>query len=146
MSVAPLTSPTQLARHIRRTVLVQSRRANVGHVGSCLSVVDILAALYGGVLLRAGTDDPSRDRFVLSKGHAALALYGALEGVGILGKDALASFCGEHSALGTHPEHAVPGIDFSTGSLGLGLSDRCRRAALAARLSHSDRRVFVLAQ
>ena len=57
---------------IRRTVIEQSFRAGVGHIGSCLSIADVLAALYGNVL-RGDGDDPARDRFILSKGHAVLA-------------------------------------------------------------------------
>src|SRR5581483_3057551 len=133
----------EVARSIRRTILRASKSANVGHIGSCLSVADILAALYLGVLRGASTTKPDRDRFILSKGHAALALYAALREVGILGEADLETFCGDGSALGTHPEHTVPGIDFSTGSLGLGLSIGVG-AALAGRLSGSDRRVFVL--
>ena len=59
---------------IRRIILEQSRRANVGHIGSGLSVADILAVVYGDLLRAEGPDDADRDRFVLSKGHAALAL------------------------------------------------------------------------
>ena len=64
---------------LRRIVLEQSKRANVGHIGSALSVVDILAALYGDILSLPDPDDPERDRFILYKGHAALALYAALQ-------------------------------------------------------------------
>src|SRR5438105_1222433 len=95
-----------LAAHIRRVTIEASKRANVGHIGSCLSVADLVAALYGDVL-RGEPDDPDRDRFVLSKGHAALALYGALNGVGRLSDEELAEFCGEGSDLNTHPEHTV---------------------------------------
>src|SRR5229473_1368720 len=63
---------------MRRIILEQSYRAGVGHIGSALSVVDILASLYDQVLRISSTDNPDRDRFVLSKGHAALALYSAL--------------------------------------------------------------------
>jgi transketolase len=132
-----------LATQIRKTILTQSKRANVGHIGSCLSIADILAALYGGVLRFASPDDEDRDRLILSKGHAALALYGALNAVGVIDDDLLETFCSDGSPLGTHPEHVVPGIDFSTGSLGLGLSFGCG-AALAARMQDSHRRVFVI--
>jgi transketolase len=132
-----------LSRQIRRGVLAQSKRAHVGHIGSALSVADLLAALYGGVLDARSPTDPERDRFVLSKGHAALALYCALHATGRLSDAALASFCADGSALATHPEHAVPWIDFSTGSLGLGLSFAVG-AGLAARLEGSSRRAFVL--
>jgi transketolase len=132
-----------LSRQIRRTVLTQSRRADVGHVGSALSVVDMLAAIYGSVLQARSATDTDRDRFVLSKGHAALALYSTLHATGRLSDRALASFCVDGSALATHPEHVVPWVDFSTGSLGLGLSFAVG-AALAARIQGSPRRTFVL--
>src|SRR5207248_36172 len=65
-------------REVRRLVLRVSRRANVGHIGSCLCVVEILAALYGGILRSSPECEADRDRFILSKGHAALALYSTL--------------------------------------------------------------------
>ena len=132
-----------LSDRIRRIVIEQSRRAHVGHIGSSLSVADILGTLYAGVLQGAGPDDPERDRFVLSKGHASLALYAALHETGLIDAGELASFCTDGSRLGTHPDHVVPGIDFSSGSLGHGLS-LATGAALAARLSGSTRRTFVL--
>ena len=128
---------------IRRIVLEQSKRANVGHIGSCLSVADILAALYGTVLEISEPADAERDRFVLSKGHAALALYAALHLRGWLTSADLNTFCADGTALGVHPEHNVTGVDFSTGSLGQGLSMGVG-AALAARAQGSSRRVFVL--
>lgn len=132
-----------LSRQIRHSILTQSKRANVGHIGSALSVVDLLAALYGGVLEAHSETDPERDRFVLSKGHAALALYSTLHATGRLSDRALAGFCVDGSALATHPEHVVSWVDFSTGSLGLGLSFAVG-AALAARIQGSPRRAFVL--
>ena len=128
---------------IRRIILEQSKRAGVGHIGSALSIADIIAALYGGVLRIGGVGEPERDRFVLSKGHAVLALYAALFLRGWLSEDALNGYCADGSLLGVHPEHALPGIDFSTGSLGQGLPMGAG-SALAARLQRSARRVFVL--
>jgi transketolase len=128
---------------IRRIILEQSYRARVGHIGSALCVADIVAALYGGVLRINSLDDPERDRFVMSKGHAALAVYAALHLRGWISPAQLATYCGDDSLLGVHPEHALPGIDFSTGSLGQGLSFGAG-AALAARLDGSSRRVTVL--
>jgi len=128
---------------IRRIVLEQSKRANVGHIGSSLSVADILACLYGNVLRIESPDDRERDRFVLSKGHAALALYAALHLRGWLSSGHMEGFCGDGAELGVHPEHVVPGVDFSTGSLGQGLC-MGTGAAVAARLQGSARRVFVL--
>ena len=131
------------AQAIRRVVLTQAKTANVGHIGSALSVAEIVAALFGGVLRLTPVGDPDRDRFVLSKGHAAMALYAALFLAGSLTEAQLASYCADGSLLGVHPEHTLPEVDFSTGSLGHGLPFGAG-AALAARLQGSPRRVFVL--
>lgn len=115
----------------------------MGHIGSALSIADIMAALYGGVLRIDTPQDPERDRFILSKGHAALALYAALYLKGFITGEELHSFKVDGSWLGTHPEHRMTGIDFSTGSLGHGVT-YAAGAALAARLQNSSRRVFAL--
>lgn len=133
----------ETARRIRQIVLEESKRANVGHIGSCLCVADILAVLYGGVLRAKAPDDPDRDRFILSKGHAGLALFAALALTGRIPESMLGTFCGDGSLLGVHPEASLPGIDFSTGSLGQGLCIAAG-AALAARLQGSGRRIFCL--
>lgn len=129
---------------IRQIILEQSKRAHVGHIGSALSIADIVATLYGNALRISHPDDPDRDRFVLSKGHAALALYAALFLNGWISEKTLNTYCGEGSLLGVHPEHRLAGVDFSTGSLGQGLSFGVG-AALAGRMQGSARRVFVLA-
>lgn len=131
------------AQHVRRIILEQSKRANVGHIGSALSIADIIATLYDDVLRIESPDDASRDRFILSKGHAALALYATLSLKGWLPAAALDTYCADDSLLGVHPERALRGVDFSTGSLGHGLAMGAG-AALAARLQGSSRRVFVL--
>jgi transketolase len=129
-------------QQMRRIILQESRRANVGHIGCCLCVVEILAAIYS-VLKASSPRDPDRDRFVLSKGHAALALYAALAMKGWLSYDELDEFCGDGSRIALHPEHTVPGVDFSTGSLGQGIC-LAAGAALAARRQGSQRRVYCL--
>jgi transketolase len=126
---------------LRRTILEQAYRAGVGHIGSALSVTEILVAVFG--VVRGDPGDPDRDRFVLSKGHAALALYAALHLSGRLSREQLETYCGDATLLGTHPEHELAGIDFSSGSLGHGLSIGAG-AALAARMQGSTRRAFVL--
>src|SRR5678816_2867036 len=128
---------------IRRIVIQQSKRANVGHIGSALSVADIVAALYGGVLRLPTLDAADRDRFVLGKGHSVLAVYAAMYLRGWLGQAEIDTYCGEGSLLGVHPDRELAGVDFSTGSLGFGLPVGVG-AALAARLQGSDRRVYVL--
>jgi len=131
------------ARRIRQIILEQSKRANVGHIGSALSVADLIGVLYKRILRVTDPSDPERDRFILSKGHAALAVYAALFLKDWLTKEDLNSFCGEGTRLGVHPERCLPGVDFSTGSLGHGLSVGAG-LGLAARLQTSARRVFVL--
>ena len=131
------------AMAIRLTILEQAKRAGVGHIGSALSVADIIAALYSGGMDISDPDAPNRDRLVLSKGHAALALYAALHQRGWLTREELNTYCEDGSLLGVHPEHRLRGVDFSTGSLGHGLALGAG-AALAARLQGSSRRVFVL--
>jgi transketolase len=130
-------------RQLRRLIIDQSRRAGVGHIGPALSIAELIALLYGEVLRIPAPRDPERDRFVLSKGHAALALYAALRLKGFISQEQLDTFCADGTLLGVHPERILPGVDFSTGSLGQGLSFGAG-AALAARLAGSDRRVFVL--
>lgn len=128
---------------LRLLVLFQSKRANVGHIGSALSVVEILSMLYGSVLRIKAPRDSDRDRFVLSKGHAALALYSVFQLMGWISQAQLDTFCGNDTMLGVHPERLLPGVDFCTGSLGMGLGF-ATGAALAARLEGSDRRAFAL--
>ena len=132
-----------VSKRIRRIILEQSKRANAGHIGSALSIADIIAVLYGDLLRVDDPRDPERDRFVLSKGHAALALYAALFLKGWLSEKELNTYHSDGSLLGVHPEHTLRGVDFATGSLGHGLS-LAAGAALAARLQRSSRRAFAL--
>ena len=131
------------SKKIRKIIIEESKRANVGHIGSALSVADIIAVLFEHELRLPGTDDPDRDRFILSKGHAALALYAALHLKAILPLDQLQTYCCDGSLLGVHPEHQLDGIDFSTGSLGHGLAFGAG-VALAASLGGRAYRAFVL--
>lgn len=131
---------SRLADDVRRIVIEQSHRAGVGHIGSSLSIADLIAAVYSVASTDGGAD---RDRIVLSKGHAALALYGVLRATGRISQEHLDTFCGDGTTLGVHPEHAQDGIDFCTGSLGQGLSVAAG-AALAAKKQGSERRIFVV--
>jgi transketolase len=130
-----------VADAIRRLIIRESRRANTGHIGSCLSIADLIAALLA--VMRGDEGDPDRDRLVLGKGHAALALYAGLHATGRLDESTLESFATDGTRLGVHPEHSLDGIDFSTGSLGHSLPIGAG-AALAARLDGSQRCVYVL--
>jgi transketolase len=139
-----MASPPELTgRRLRRLVIECSARAGVGHIGSALCICDIVAVLFSDILRGSGPSDPERDRFILSKGHAALALYAALHERGILSREELDGFCKDGSRLGVHPEHGVPGIEVATGSLGLGLSIGAG-LALSAKVRGQAWRTYVL--
>jgi len=131
------------ANAIRKVILDQSFRAHVGHIGSALSVADIIYALYFKILNIKTPNYPDRDRFILSKGHSALALYAALYYRGWISKDELDSYCTSGTYFGVHPENKVPGVDFCSGSLGQGIT-YATGAALAAKIQKSQRRIFTL--
>ena len=96
-----------------------------------------MAVLFGGALrLSDDPRHPDRDRFVLSKGHAALALYAALRLSGRIDRAQLDTFCADGSLLGVHPERALRGVDFSTGSLG----PTSRASSMAVRMGASGLR------
>lgn len=138
-----LASSELTGHKIREIVIEQSFRAGVGHIGSALSISDLIACLYGEILKIESPDHPDRDRFILSKGHAALALYAAFHLRGWLSQEMLDTYCQDGSILGVHPELKCTGVDFATGSLGQGLSFAAG-AALAAKLENSQRRIFAI--
>lgn len=134
-----------LARRMRIQALQMVHRAKASHIGSALSICDIVAVLYGQVM----NIDPAlpnsawRDRFILSKGHACVAVYAALAEVGFFPKEDLLKYGQDHSVLMNHISHKVPGVEFSTGSLGHGLPFGTGKA-LAAKRAGKDWRTFVL--
>lgn len=117
---------------LRLRVLEVAHAAHKGHIGSALSIVDIVAACIERTR-GLGTDDALRDRFVLSKGHAAMALYAALEAAGVLDLGTLRPFADGGTKVATHPHADLPGIDFSTGSLGQGITFAVGSAMASAR-------------
>lgn len=136
----------ELAKRIRRHVLRMTNLSGGSHVGSCLSIADIMAVLYGGIL-KVDPKNPKwagRDRFILSKGHAGAAVYAALAETGFFDVDRLDTHYQDGSSLSGHvSHHGVPGVELSTGSLGHGLgvaTGMCK----AFKLAHSGSRVFVL--
>lgn len=135
-----------LALRVRRHSVNMTRLARSSHVGGCLSAADVLAVLYGGVLridLR-NTEDPERDRFVMSKGHAAAALYAVLAECGFASPHVLATFYQDGSSLLGHVTRgAMPGIEVSTGSLGHGLPI-ATGMALGAKRDRKEFRTFCL--
>jgi transketolase len=121
-------------------------KANASHVGSCFSMADILAVLYGSVL-RVDPANPEwddRDRFVLSKGHGGAAVYATLAERGFFPVEWLDGYCCNDSRLAGHiTHHGVPGVEVSTGSLGHGLGIACGMA-LAGKRGGCPYRVFAV--
>lgn len=132
---------------IRKGIIKAVHAASSGHPGGSLSSADILTYLYFAEMKNIDPERPElpdRDRFVLSKGHAAPALYATLAEKGFLEKDELLTLRHIDSRLQGHPDmHLVPGIDMSTGSLGQGISAAVGMA-VAARLDKKDYRVYAL--
>lgn len=134
------------AKAVRRSILEMVTGAKSGHPGGSLSAADILVTLYFAVLRidPHAPADPDRDRFVLSKGHAAPVLYATLAERGFIPHSELCTLRRIDSRLQGHPDmRGIPGVDMSTGSLGQGLS-AANGMALAARLDGRDSRVYVL--
>ncbi len=134
------------AKILRRDIIDMLGKAGSGHPGGSLSSADIVAALFFEVMnfSPANRTDPNRDRFVLSKGHAAPVLYAALAEKGFFDKEWLNTLRQLHSPLQGHPDmRKVPGVEASTGSLGQGLAWAVGMA-LAGRLDRRDYNVFAL--
>jgi transketolase len=135
-----------LARRIRALALQMVHKTNASHIGTCLSMADLLAVLYGKTL-RVDPACPNwadRDRFILSKGHGAAILYAALVERGFFPKERLDTYYQDGSALAGHStSHGIPGIEVSTGSLGHGLPIGCGMA-LAGKRENKPYRVFVM--
>ena len=135
-----------IARDVRRDIVTTIETAGLGHIGGDLSVTDILVASYWAALQVDPTapDAPSRDRFVLSKGHCAVALYSVLARCGFFPRTALSTFAQPLSPLNGHPNRVkVPGVETNTGPLGHGfpVATGC---ALGARLRGEDYRTVVV--
>lgn len=133
------------AQAIRIAALHCHFRSNSSHIGSGFSCADLLAVLYGGWLRLSPekVQDPQRDRFILSKGHAAAIYYATLAEYGFLPREELESYCQDGCTLGGHVHHSVPGVEVSTGSLGHGLPMGVGMA-LGARRAGKPYRVVVL--
>lgn len=120
-------------------------RARASHIGSALSIADIVAVLYGRVL-RVDPSAPrntDRDRFILSKGHACVAVYAALAETGFIDPALLHTYGTDGSMLMAHISHKVPGAEFSTGALGHGLPFGAGKALAAKRLGKGWRTVVL---
>lgn len=135
-----------VAKELRKDIIEMIYRAKSGHPGGSLSIADIMAVLYWKEM----NIDPSnpkwekRDRFVLSKGHAAPALYATLIEKGFAGKDLIPTLRKWHSPLQGHPDmKKLPGVEMSTGSLGQGLS-AANGMALSSKIFGNDFRVYTI--
>jgi transketolase len=136
----------ELAKRIRIHVLNMTSRGGSSHIGSALSIADILAVLYGGILHVDPNEPqkPDRDRFILSKGHAGAAVYAALAEAGFFNIEKLRTHYKNGSDLSGHVSHkGISGVEVSTGSLGHGLSISAGMA-LGAKLDGKRHRIFVL--
>jgi transketolase len=134
------TVTRQLATGIRAHALRMIAKAKASHVGSCLSMADLLAVLYGSVLRvdPKAPRWPERDRLIVSKGHGAAILYAVLAERGFFPVADLMTYGQDGSPLTGHVSHHVPGVELSTGSLGHGLPVGCG-LALARRRPHAPR-------
>ena len=136
-----------IARRLRREIIEMTTTAGSGHPSSSMSAIDVIVALYCGGVLRIDPHQPhapGRDRFILSKGHAAPALYAILAERGFFPKGQLSTLRKIGSPLEGHPNmRRVPGVEASTGSLGQGLSIGLGHA-LAAKVDGLDYRTYVM--
>ena len=134
------------AKRVRRRIVQMTNQSHSSHSGTSLSSVDVLVSLYFGILnVSPGKEsDPSRDRFILSKGHGCAALYATLVERGFAGERVLQGFSVDNGTLWGHVTwKTIPGIEISSGSLGLGLSVGLGMA-LAARMDKRQCRTFVM--
>jgi transketolase len=140
-----MSDSREFARQLRRHAVEMVHRARASHIGGVLSMADLLAVLYTDVLrVRPGEPQwPERDRFILSKGHCCAGVYAALALRGFIPAEELTTYGRDGSRLMAHISHKVPGVEFSTGSLGHGLPFGCGKA-LAAKRRSKNWRVFVM--
>lgn len=134
-----------LAQRIRAHSVMMTNLQHSGHLGSALSMAELIVGLYKEILKvdPKNPDWPERDRFILSKGHAASGVYAMLAEEGFIPKDWLSTYYCDNGKLCGHISHHVPGVEFSTGSLGHGLPVGVGMA-LSAKRNKEQQRVFVL--
>ncbi len=124
-----------ISRDVRKQLLKITNSAKSSHLGSSLSIVDILVVLYKSIL--------KKNIFILSKGHACLALYCILQKFNYISRKVLQSYGKNNTILLSHVSHKVPGVEFSTGSLGHGLPYAVGRA-LAEKINKKSKKIYVL--
>ena len=135
-----------ICRQVRRDIITMTGNAGSGHPGGSLSAVELMTSVFFNHMRvdPKNPHDPDRDRFVLSKGHAAPCYYAVLAAKGFISRDEYANFRQLHSILQGHPDaKKVPGVDASTGSLGQGFS-AANGIALAGKIDKKDYRVYAI--
>ena len=132
-----------LAKKARLNSINMVYNAKASHIGSALSIIDILAVLYSKILKVSPSNNMNRDRFILSKGHACVGLYAVLAECQFFEKSVLNTYGNNNSILMNHISHKVPGVEFSTGSLGHGLPFGVGKA-VSAKVSKKKWKTFVL--
>lgn len=134
-------------RELKKKIFIIAYKAGSAHLASAFSVIDILYVLYCKQVLSYDVKNPwreSRDRLIMSKGHACLALYVVLNKVGFITDKELNSFCQPGSCLGGEPKlGSIPGIEASTGSLGHGFSFALG-IAMAYKMNHCNGKIYVI--
>ncbi len=134
-----------LSRNARLNVLKMIYKSKGSHIGSALSIIDILSVLYNGILNinPKSPDYKGRDRFILSKGHACVGLYAVLAECGFISKKLLEEYGEDSSILMNHANHKVCGVEHSTGALGHGLPVGVGKA-MVAKMNNLQWKTFVL--
>jgi transketolase len=141
-----VTDIEKKAADLRKKFIKTASVIEATHIASSLSCIDIITVLFFGGVLRynpANPKDESRDRFILSKGHAAAALYNALCEAGFFTRGELHTYCKPGSIFGAYTTAKIPGVEYATGSLGHGLP-LAAGTALSLRLKKSDSLVYVI--
>ena len=136
---------SKLSKDIKLSCLRMIYESNASHIGSALSIADILSVLYADIMqtFPENPNHPNRDRFILSKGHAASILYALLGELKYFEKAKLSNYGKNGDILMNHVSHKIPGVEFSTGSLGHGLSFGAGKA-LAAKKKGETWNTYVL--
>jgi transketolase len=135
----------EFSKEIRKATLKMVYEAKASHIGGAFSMADILAVLYSGILIvnPSNPKDLDRDRLFLSKGHACTSLYATLALKGFFKLNQLDDYSKDDSLLLSHASHSVPGVEFSTGSLGHALPVACG-VALSAKLNSKPFKVYTI--
>lgn len=133
------------SKYLRRLAVRCLRGGQRGHIGSTMSLIEIMRVLYDDRAKYDPTNPqwPGRDRIILSKGHGCIAQYVMLVDKGFIPIEELDKFCRKDGILGGHPSHEVPGIECDTGSLGHGLSIGVGMA-IAAKIKNQDHKIYVI--